>query len=160
MNLSRTLKTFPLAGALAMGLALTPAIVNADDDDRGRHKDRYSHDGGTAYEKSLRKEIRGLRKELKREHKRNQKSHGKHHGHKHKNKHKHKHDGHKHNGHKHKHVYKYKHNGHKHKHVYKHNHRGHKHRHHRYHHYRYRDYDPLRFILGLHTDNFDIIFRD
>ena len=152
MNLSRTLKTLPLIGVLAMGLALTPAISMADDDNRGRHKDRYSHDAGKSHKKAHKQGHRAHKKEWKREHR----SYGKHHGHKYTDKHKH--------GWKKRHG---KHYGHKHSHRdtrHSHSHRGHRHEHvvvRDYgHHDHYLDFDDLRFVFGLHTDNVDIIFRD
>lgn len=152
MNLSRTLKTLPLIGVLAMGLALTPAISMADDDNRGRHKDRYSHDAGKSHKKAHKQDHRAHKKEWKRDHR----SYGKHHGHKYADKHKH--------GWKKRHG---KHYGHKHSHRdtrHSHSHRGHRHEHvvvRDYgHHDHYLGFDDLRFVFGLHTDNVDIIFRD
>ena len=152
MNLSRILKTLPMIGVLAMGLALTPAISMADDDNRGRHKDRYSHDAGKSHKKAHKQDHRAHKKEWKREHRRDHKKYKHGHGHKHVNNHKHgwkKHYGHKH-----------RHNGHRHSHS----HRGHRHEHvvvRDYgHHDHYLYFDDLRFVFGLHTDNVDIIFRD
>ena len=158
MNLSKTLKTLPLIGALAMGLALTPAISNADDDKRGRDKDRYSHDAGKSHKKAHKQAHRAHKKEWKREHvrdhRRDHRDYRKKHGHKHVNSHKHgwkkrhgKHYGHRHTHHGHRHG----HRGHRHEHVVVRDYDYHDH---------YVDFDDLRFMIGLHTDNVDIIFRD
>ena len=152
MNLSRTLKTLPLVGALAMGLAITPAISMADDDNRGRHKDRYSHDAGKSHKKAHKQDHRAHKREWKRDHKGDHRSYRKHHGHKHVDDHRHgwkkrhgKHYGHKHGYHGH------RHHGHRHEHVVVRDYGHHDH---------YLDFDDIRFIFGLHTDNVDIIFRD
>jgi len=147
MKTLSTLKALPLIGLLAMGLTLAPAASMADDDDRGRGKDRVyqKHDSGKGHYRD------------------GHRSHRRDHGH-YKRGYSHK-KGHKHGGHKH--VYNsHRKHGHKH-HGYSHHSHGHKHRHHGHrhvdtvvvhdHHY---DYDPFRLLLGLHFDNIDIIYRD
>lgn len=143
MKTLSTLKTLPLIGLLAMGLALTPVVSMADDDNRGRGKDRVyqKYDGG-----------KGHYRDSARSHRRDKGAYNRGHGHKkgfargHYKGHKnvvnnyyssgHKHHGHKHHGHGHKHV----------DHVIVHDH--------------YSSYDPFRLMLGLHLDNIDIIYRD
>ena len=44
MKTLTTLKTLPLIGLLAMGLALTPVVSMADDDDRGQEKQIVDND--------------------------------------------------------------------------------------------------------------------
>ena len=152
MKTLATLKTLPLIGLLAMGLALGPTVSMADDDDRGRGKDRVyqKHDGGKGH-------YRGHDRSHRRDHGHYKRGHGHKKGHKHR--------GHKHSGHKH--VYNhYDTHGHKH-HGYRHHNHGHRHIDHGHrhvdhvvvhdHHY---DYDPFRLMLGLHFDNIDIIYRD
>ena len=141
-----SLKTLPLIAALAIGLALWPTLSMADKGDRGGHKNKYSQD--------------------------NRQSHSK--GDKHRNSHSNK--GHyksRDNSHKSNHGYSSKHrynkgHGHHNDHVYykRKHHAGHRDHHTTYivndHHYSDYSYglDPLRFMIGLHTDNVDIIFRD
>ena len=144
MKTLKTLKTLPLIGALAVGMALAPAVTMADDDDRGRGKGRVyqKHDGG-----------KGQHRDAVRSHKRD-KGHyvPGHNGHKTAVK------PHKHGGHKYVHNSHYKH-GHKH-HGPKHHGHGHSHTDYVIVHDHYRDYDPFRLMLGLHFDNIDIIYRD
>jgi len=143
MKTLSTLKTLPLIGLLTMGLALAPVVSMADNDDRGRGKDRVyqKHDGG-----------KGHYRDAARSHQRDKGVYNRGHGHKkgyakgHAKGHKqvvnnyyrngHKHHGHKHSGHGHNHV----------DHVVVHDH--------------YSSYDPFRLMLGLHLDNIDIIYRD
>jgi hypothetical protein len=143
MKTLTTLKTLPLIGLLAMGLALAPVTSMADDGDRGRGKDRVfqKHDGGKSH--------RADRRHFDRGHGYN-KGHNK--GHKKSHKYVQKHykgHGHKHYGHRHK-VYRPHSHGHGHvDHVVVHD------------HYNYlSDYDRFRLMLGLHFDNVDIIYRD
>jgi len=141
MKILATLKTLPLIGLLAMGLALGPTVSMADDDDRGRGKDRVyqKYDGGKSHYRD------------------GHRSHRRDHGH-YKRGHSHKKGGHKH-------VYNsHRKHGHKH-HGYGHHTHGHKHHGHRHVdtvivHDRHYDYDPFRLLLGLHFDNIDIIYRD
>ena len=134
MKTLSTLKTLPLIGLLAMGLALVPAVSMADDDGRGRGKDKthQTYDGGKSH-------------------------HGEHHD-------SHYGKGHKHpyvRGHnKHvRHVHRPGHKHHSHKH-HSHKHHGHRHTDYVVVHDRHYDYDPFRLMLGLHFDNIDIIYRD
>jgi hypothetical protein len=141
MKTIKTLKTLPLIGALAVGMALAPAVSMADNDNRGRGKDRVyqKHDGG-----------KGHHRDAARSHNRGKGHYAR--GH---NQHKSAAKHHKHGGHKHAYNRHYK-RGHKH-----HGH-GHGHSHSDYVivHDHYRDYDPFRLMLGLHLDNIDIIYRD
>jgi hypothetical protein len=137
MKTLSTLKTLPLVGLLAMGLALMPAVSMADKD-RGHGEDKMyqKHDAGKSHHGDHRKSHydSGYYRD-------------------------HKHGGHKNvyvRGHKH-------HRGHVHKHGHRHPvHRHPVHRHTDYVvvHDHYDDYDPFRLMLGLHFDNIDIIYRD
>jgi hypothetical protein len=133
MKTLSTLKTLPLVGLLAMGLALVPAVSMADKNNHGHGKDKthQSYDGGKSH------------------HGVHNRSHYVHRHHKH-----HKHGGHKH-------VYVHGHNHHV-RHVYRPGHKHHGHRHTNYVvvHDHHDDYDPFRLMLGLHFDNIDIIYRD
>lgn len=51
MKLYSTLKKLPLIALLSFGLASTPMIVNAGNNDRGRH-DQYQQDRGKSHHKS------------------------------------------------------------------------------------------------------------
>ena len=138
MKTLTTLKTLPLIGLLAMGLALAPVTSMADDDDRGRGKDRtyQKHDGG-----------KGHYRDGGKSHRRDKSQYSRGHGHKkgyassHRKDHRrvynnHYRVGHKHHGHGHSHVDR----------VIVHDH--------------YSNYDPFRLMLGLHFDNVDVIYRD
>ena len=149
MKTLSALKTLPLIGLLATGLALAPMVSIADDDDRGRGKDRVykKYDGGKGHYRDGHRSHRRDHGHYKRGH-----SHSKDHKHgivtqaysKHR-KHGHKHHGYAHHTHGHKH-YGHSHHGHRHVDtVVVHDHR---------------DYDPFRLLLGLHFDNIDIIYRD
>ena len=143
MKTLKTLKTLPLIGLLATGLALAPMASIADDDHRGRGKDRVyqKYDGGKGH-------YRDGHRSHRRDHGIVNRAHS----------HKHKHRGHKH-------VYNtHRKHGHTH-HGYAHHRHGHKHHGHRHVdtvivHDHYYDYDPFRLMLGLHFDNIDIIYRD
>ena len=147
MKTLSTFKTLPLIGLLAMGMALAPTTSMADDDDRGRGKERVyqKYDGG-----------KGHHSDRGRSHRRDHAYSNRGHSHK---------KGHKHSGGKHVYNSHYRH-GHKHG-AYKHHKHGHRHVNHGHrhvdhvvvhdHHY---DYDPFRLLLGLHFDNIDIIYRD
>ncbi len=144
MKTLSTLKTLPLIGLLAMGLALAPVVSMADDGDRGRGKDRVyqKHDGGKGHYRDGGKSHRRDKGHFDRGHS-SYKGHKK--GHKSVYNHNKSH-GHKHHGHTHK-VYRPHRHGHNHvKHVVVHDH--------------YDHYDPFRLMLGLHFDNIDIIYRD
>jgi len=51
MKILSTLKTLPLVGLLAMGLAMVPAVSMADKNDRGHGEDKMyqKHDGGKSH---------------------------------------------------------------------------------------------------------------
>lgn len=147
MNYLAKRKFIPLASILSLTLAMTPGITMADDG--GRQKNQYSHDGAKSHKKQPRKEqhvIHGYNKPAhnKARHKQVTKVYGKPYM--------------KHNKPVH---YKYV--------SYGHDYRGHDHRgygHTRYividdhHHEHYVDLDDIRFKVGLHTGNLDIIFHD
>ena len=143
MKLLTTLKTLPLVSILALGLALAPTASMADKGDRGQ-KERYSQHGGKSF------------KGDKRGHK--DRGHG--YGHTKKGHDKHGYDRHgSHGRHQVGHAHGHGHDRHAHHNSYA----GHSHNN-----YIVRDYGNqhylglgnLRFMLGLHTDNVDIIFRD
>jgi hypothetical protein len=133
MKTLSTLKTLPLVGLLAMGLALAPAASMADKKDHGHGGDKVyqKHDSGKSHQGNRHKSHRDVG---------------------HSNKHR---DG----GHKQVYVRGYNHYD---RHIHKHGHKHHGHRHADYVvvHDHYYDYDPLRLMLGLHFDNIDIIYRD
>jgi hypothetical protein len=147
MNIISKLKTLPIVGALAIGLALSPALSMADNGNHGSHKKQYSQNTGKSHDKHYRadkhKEPRKIVHSYdKRGHKKASRSHyGKPYGHD--------------KGHVH-----YKRDKHRHNH----NHRGHSHTHYVVNDYGYRDhfidFDDLRFMIGLNTNNVDIIVRD
>ena len=148
MKTLSTLKTLPLIGLLAMGLALAPMVSMADDDNRGRGKDRtyQKHDGGKGHYRNSGKSHSRDKGQYNRGHGQNKgyaKGHNK--GH---NKGR-------------KHVYNYgsghgyAHHGHTHQ-VY----RPHTHVEQVVVHDYHDVYDPFRLMLGLHLDNIDIIYRD
>jgi len=131
-NKLTSIKTLPLLAVFATGLVLSPTLAMADDDDRGHSKHRYSQENHQA---------RGYANK-----------HGNRHGERHNgSRHYNKHYGHR-DG--------YAHN----KHYYRRDdHRGHRHSTYIVNDYYDNDYyllDPLRFMIGLHTNNVDIIFRD
>ena len=144
-----SLKTLPLISVLAIGLVLSPTLSMADNGDRGRHKTQYS-DSGQSHSK-------GHKRSNKHSNKAHYKSHGK--SHKENYRHSSKHHYTKGRGHHNAHAnYKRGFNNH-HDH-----HRGDHHTSYVVNDHHYSDYsyglDPLRFMIGLHTNNFDIIFRD
>ncbi len=145
-----TLKSLPLLSLLAAGLILSPTMVTAGYGDRSHSKSQYSHDDAKSYSKGH-----------KRSNKHSNKAHYKSQGKSHKGNY----------GHSSKHLYT-KRQGHYNDRA--HNKRGHhnyRHDHHRDQHHttyivndhHYDDYyglDNLRFMIGLHTNNFDIVFRE
>ncbi len=145
-----TLKSLPLLTLLAAGLVLSPTMAMAGHGDRSHSKGQYSHDDNRSHSK-------GHKRSNKHSNKAQYKSHGK---------------SHKGNyGHSSKHLYTKGHGNYNDHGHYKRGFTNH-HDHHRGNqqttyvvndHY-YNDYsyglDPLRFMIGLHTNNFDIIFRD
>ena len=146
MNNKTIFKNLPLLTIFTASLILTPAIAMADRGDRSHSKDKYSHDDRRSHNKS---------------HNRNNK---------HSNKHKYRSQGKSQRGDNwHSSKYRYD-NRHGHRNGHAHYKRGRdNHRHDRRttyvvndHHYSDHLYglDPLRFMIGLHTDNFDITFRD
>ena len=140
MKTLTTLKTLPVIGLLAMGLALAPAVSMADDDHRGRGKDRVyqKYDGG-----------KGHHRDSHRSHRRDHGNYNRGYG----NKKSHKHVSNHYYGHSHKNYgHSYRKHGHKH--------HGHGHVNHVIVHDHHFDYDPFRLMLGLHFDNIDIIYRD
>ena len=152
MNIIPSLKTLPLISAIAFGLALSPTLSMAADGNRGDHKMKYSHDRGQSH-----KNGHGRHKTGKSQ-RNSPVAHAV-------NKHRQEKQGHKHRSNNHydraygNHMY-HKHGNHGHNHAYS----DHNHTNYVYHDYGYRgqyvDLDNMRFMLGLHTGNFDIIFRD
>jgi len=138
-------KTIPVIAALAASLALAPMTSMARDNDHREHGS-YSHDRGSKHEgsKKYRHSRERADKHVRNSHKR--------HGHKYKNKHGHRHHGNKHRGHKHRHG----HNSHSHEReaVYVMSDYGHRHPR------RFIGLDDLGFMIGIHTGNFELIFRD
>lgn len=150
MNVITPLKNLSLISTIALGLALSPTISMADNADRGHNKTQYSHDRGQSRNKGhdrheSRKSQRNsyvARSLESRRHGKRQHQSNIHYGRIHGNNAYHTHGNHGHN----------------------HGHSSHNHTN-----YVVRDYahqdnyiglDNLRFMFGLHTGNFDIIFRD
>ena len=153
MNIISKLKTLPLVGALAIGLALSPASAMAEKGDRS-----YSNKGDRSNNSTFRADRRGDKHGVRSDTRHKDRKHGarndnrkfakkhalnhyKSKGQKHRSKHVYNSRGHGHNI-----VRPYNYN-----HSYGHNHgyRGHSH-----------GLDNIEFMFGLHTGNFDIIFRD
>lgn len=149
-----SLKTLPLISALAIGLVLSPTLSMADNGDRGRHKTQYSHDGGQSHSK-------GHKGSKTQSNKRHYKSHGK--SHKSNHGHSSKHHYAKGHGHHNDHAH-YKRGINKYRYDHQNSHRGHHHTSYVVNDQHYSDYsyglDHLGFMIGLHTNNVDIIFRD
>lgn len=149
MKLLTTLKNVPLAGVLALGLALLPASAMADKGDRGHDKGSSSYEKNKSFNKGDRRNGTPVHRKIQP---------AGHHGDKHNkggyNRHSHKqfisrhydkphsryinrvihrHDHHDHNRHTHRHYAEYDH---------------------------YHVYDDIRFKIGVHTGNFDIVFQD
>jgi len=154
MNINTPLKTLPLLAVLAVGLVLSPTLSMAGNGDRGHHKEKYSHDIGKSHSK-------GHNKVQHRSNKHSVKTHGK----SHKDNHSHRSERHYSKGHGHYNKHAYYKRGH-HKHGYDHHkhYRGHSHTHYIVNDHYYSDglfdLDNLRFMIGLHTNNLDITFRD
>ena len=156
MKIITSLKTLPLISVIALGLALSPTLTMADDGNRGGQKTQYSNDRGQSHNKTHNKGNR--RGDAAKNHSRRyvansfvQRRHDKQsHKHKAKNHYDRRYDDHGY----------HRHGAHGHKHVST----THNHRHTVIHDYGYRapyvDLDNMRFMLGLHTGNFDIILRD
>ena len=138
------LKTLPLIGALAISLALWPTLSMADKGDRGGHKNKYSHDDRQSHSKGRNSHNN------KRHYKSRGNSHKSNHGYSSKHRYNKGYGAHKNHAH-----YKRDHHG---------GHRAHNHTTYVVNDRHYSDYsyglDPLRFMIGLHTNNVDIIFRD
>ncbi len=158
MNIISQLKTMSLISAIALGLILSPALSMADDGNRGHKKNQYSHDRGQAHNKAKNKAGHRIGSHNKQKHSYvvNPMGHRGHvkPSHKHRSDHHYdrarkNHNYHKHGGHGHNHNYVYSSHSHSHYVNHDHAHRG-----------EYVDLDNLRFMFGLHTGNFDIIFRD
>ena len=151
MNIIHTLKSLPVIGLITLGLVLSSNTAMADkaghDGTKGQIAQQFSHELDKSYGRKHKhakrhKEQRYDRGRYSYGHsKHSHKHHGRHHGHKHKS---HRAHGH---GDYHQHGYR----GHSHSHS-THNHAGHRHH--------YVDFDDLHFMVGLHTDRFDIILRD
>jgi hypothetical protein len=139
-----TLKNLPLLALLTAGLVLSPTMVMAGHGDNSHSKGQYSRNDRQSHSKG---------------HKQNVKKHYKSHGKSHKGNY----------GISSKRHYS---KGYGHSNDYKRGHYNYRHDHHRDQHHttyivndhHYDDYsyglDPLRFMIGLHTNNVDIIFRD
>jgi hypothetical protein len=147
MKSLHSLKTLPLIAALAIGLALLPTLSMADNGDRGGHKKQYSHDDRQSHSK-------GHKSSNTHSNKGHYKSHDN--SHKSKNRYSSKYRNKKGYGHDNSHAH--------YKPVYHDRHRAHHHTTYVVNDRHYSDYsyglDPLRFMIGLHTNNVDIIFRD
>jgi hypothetical protein len=139
-----TLKNLPLLALLTAGLVLSPTMVMAGHGDNSHSKAQYSQNDRQSHSKG---------------HKYNNKKHDKSHGKNHKGNYRISSKRHYSKGPGHYGDYK---RGH---HNYRHDHHRHQHHttyivnDHHYDDYSYR-LDPLRFMIGLHTNNVDIIFRD
>lgn len=154
MKTVSSFKKLPVIAAVLMALAVFPGASMADKGDRhgdrGGHDKHYSHDRKKSHDKGhyrvdkhagkshhYDRHSRGYDKH----HKHGKRWKGKHHGH-----HKaHAHNKHKHRGHGHRH-------GHGHEHTYVVNDYGHR--------PHYVGFDDLRFMIGLHNPNLDIVFRN
>lgn len=148
MNIRSTIKSLPVIGILALGLALSSNAAMADKGDRDGHKgnitQQFSHQADKSHNNTGKytkryKERRYNRNDHRKGHKdRSRKYYSSHNGHKHKS-----------------------HNNHAHRDNHRHGYRGHSHSHNVVnHHDHYVGFDDLRFMVGLHTDRFDIILRD
>ena len=142
------LNTLPLLAVLAVTLFLSPGLSLADNANSGHHKEKHAHDGGKSSRKG---HVVG-------HHRSNQhryKTHGK--SHKDKDNYSYRPELHYSNGHHNKHVF------------YKRGHHNYVHRTYSHINYVVNDHDSndhfnaldqLRFMIGLHSDNLDIILHD
>ena len=138
-----TLKNLPLVTILAAGLVLSPVLVMASQGERNSNKAHYSQNDRQSHSKAD---------------KRSSKAHYKSRDNRNKSKH----------GYSSKHRYNTKHGRHNDRAHYKRGFNNHRHDHHATtyvvndHHYSDYPYglEHLRFMIGLHTNNFDIVFRD
>jgi hypothetical protein len=145
------LKTVPLIVMLVLGMAITPISAMAGNGDRGNHKAEHSKNVGKHHDRgNYRSEKHADRKPHYNSHKRNlnhklNNEHGTRYGRQHNRGHN-------------KHVRHYP------RYDRHYDHRGHGTTHYVINDYphrdRYVDYDRLGFMIGLHTNNFDITFRD
>ena len=148
MNIRYSMKNLPVVGLLALGLVLSSNPAMADKADRDGHKgyiaQQFSHQAAKSHNN------RGKYTKQHKEHRYDRNDHRK--GHKDRS---HKYYS-SHNSHKHK-----SHRNHAHRDYHRHGYRGHSHSHNvvNYHDH-YVGFDDLRFMVGLHTDRFDIILRD
>ena len=131
MKTLSTLKTLPLVGLLALGVALAPVAAQAGPAKHSDDRASSMHDGG--------KDQRNYGHYKAKKHHVHKSAHVR--AHNHYRGHGHKHHGHKHHGHKH------------HRH-------GHRHADYVVVQDHHDDYDPFRLMLGLHFDNIDVIYRD
>jgi hypothetical protein len=142
-NTNFNLKRLSIAGAITAVMILSPAIAMADKGDRGHNREHNTVVAGQKHHKGNFRVKEPARK-----------VHGGSHKIRHTNWRK-RHDGHRHK------YYKHPHNRHAH-HGYHDN--GHRHVNYVVHdHYYYDDgydLDYLRFMIGLHSDNLDIILHD
>ncbi len=142
MNNKITLNKLPLLGLLITGLALSPGLALADKNDKAHNKGARSHSSAQSHIKQHKNNYKRQGKGSNRHNSsHNSKKHGHRNDHNHYphavNKHR-QHDHGNHNGHR-RTTYI----------VNDHHHSGHIY-----------GLDRLRVMIGLHTDNFDIIFRD
>ena len=147
MNIRYSMKNLPVVGLLALALVISSNPAMAVKADRDGHKgyiaQQFSHQAAKSHNN------RGKYTKRHKEHRYDRNDHRK--GHKDRS---HKYSSH--NGHKHK-----SRQNHAHRDNHRHGYRGHSHGHNvvNYHDH-YVGFDDLRFMIGLHTDRFDIILRD
>jgi len=151
MNIIKNLKTLPLLGTLALSILITPGLSAASDKDRGRHNNQYSQ-----YERHTNNHGQ------QRQHRRHHNDHRQQHAHR----------GREHHGHNHHYrapvarVFNHssqRRHGHAHgnRHTHRHGHNAHHtHTSRAYHPRHWLNMNNLRLMLGVHTDNFDLILRD
>ncbi len=146
MNNKITLKYLPLT-LLVTGLALAPTVTMADKGDSRHYKSQYSQ----ADSRSHSKQRKHTGKQHQNSHRKNHRDHSRHNSKHQYNKWQSRRNDHAHN----------KHGNHNHRYN---NHRGHSHTTYVVNDRHYNDHlyglNQLRFMIGLHTDNFDITFRD
>ena len=146
MNIIHTMKNLPVIGLITIGLALSSNTAMADKADRDGRKGQMAQQFSHELDKSYGKRHKHSKPHKERRHGKNYRKHShKHHSRDH---------GHRHKGHK----------SHGHRDYHRHGYRGHSHSysslHHVGHGHNYVDFDDLHFMIGLHTDRFDIILRD
>jgi len=136
MKTLSTLKTLPLVGLLALGVALAPVAAQAGPAKHSNDRSSSMHDGGKGHGGKSHSSSGHYKAKKHHGHKSaHVRAHNYYRGHGHKQ-HGHKHHGHKHHG------------------------RGHRHADYVVVHDHHDDYDPFRLMLGLHFDNIDVIYRD